>query len=506
MRKTPQRLWVRGALAGALILGVAGCGTDTEGESTPAATEMSVLTGSEPRSLNCAEVFPFDQMVSVAFVERLAPTDEDFQPTKDGLVDDWEQTTPTTWRLRTRDGITFSNGEPWNAEALKFSLDTLRTTEGSVTAYFQTITDVKVEDERQVTVTTAAPSNAVPALLAFGCGFPPDYYGKVGASGFGEKPIGTGPYVMQSWERGQQVTAARNENYWGGSPKLEQITWKFVPDQTTQVNLLTTGGGDVALNLPTERLKDVETAGFRVITTKSGNQQNIQMNTTHGQLASPELRKAVAMAIDRDAIVEVILGGNGVGADVTTKLFPDIFGTSGSSDIGFDKDAARKLVKAAGGAKVTLHYTVGRYPKDQDVAEAVAGMLSDVGFDVERDPLDGANFFAMKSDPGFDGLWIAAGAATLSHPDVLVNAFLGSRPAKQYCPGEEYDADGTAGLAAPTPDEAAAIYTRIEDRALNQDLCFVPLYVAKALTGTKEGVEIRRGYDTLIDYRTLGWN
>ncbi|MBS4754537.1 ABC transporter substrate-binding protein [Nocardioides sp. zg-ZUI104] len=493
------------ALAGVLMLGAAACGdSDTKSTGGSGSPEMSVLTGGEPRSMNCAVVSAFDQMVSTAFVERLAPTDDDFQPTKDGLVDEWEQTAPTEWRLRAREGVTFSNGEEWNAEALKFSLDTLRTTEGSVTAFFQPFTEVTVEDASHVKVATAEPTTAVPALLAFGCGFPPAYYQEVGAEGFGQKPIGTGPYVMETWDSGQQVTAVANGAYWGGTPKLKKLTWKFVPDQTTRVNLLTGDGGDVALDVPVERIAEIEGAGFEIRESETGNQQNIQMNAESGQLASVELRKAVAMAIDRDAIVEAIFQ-NGAGATATSKFFPGVYGTTTESDFSFDEAAAKDLVKSAGGGKLTLHYTVGRYPKDQDVAEAVAGMLTNVGFDVERVPMDGSEFFAKKSDPGFDGLWIAAGAAVLPHPDVLVGAFLGSRPAKDYCSGDSYDAAGKAGLAAGSPEELSTIYSEMEDQVLNKDVCFAPLYVAKGLTGAREGVEIRRGYDTLIDYRTLGW-
>lgn len=78
--------------------------------------------------MNCAEVVAYDQMISSGFVERLVFTDAEFKPVKTGLVDDWKQTGPTTWQIHAREGVQFTNGEPWNAKALKFSLDTLRTT------------------------------------------------------------------------------------------------------------------------------------------------------------------------------------------------------------------------------------------------------------------------------------------------------------------------------------------------------------------------------------------
>lgn len=512
MMKRHLRHGLVGALALTLMLGAAACAPsspndneDPNGSGKPASTEMSILTGGEPRSMNCAAVVAYDQMVGLSISERLVPTDENFQPTKDGIVDEWERLSPTEWRLHAREGVEFSNGEAWNAEALKFSLETLRTTEGGVRAFFQPFSDVVVEDEQNVKLTTVEPLSAVPAILAFGCGFPPAYYQEVGGDEFGRAPIGTGPYVMEKWESGQQVTAVANENYWGGTPRLTKLTWKFVPDQSTRTNLLLSGGGDVALDIPIDRVGDVETAGLAAISMATGDQRNIQMNAESGQLESRALREAVAKAINRDLLVEAILGGEGIGAEATDKFFPPVFDTTVSSDFTYDPDGAKALVAAEGGAKITLTYTIGRYAKDQDVAEAVVGMLEAVGFEVERVPLDGSEFFAKKSNPGFDGLWIAAGAAVLPHPDVLVGAFLGTRPAKQYCADPEYDELGTAGLAAQSPEELTEVYSTMEDRVLNEDICFVPLYISKGVTATAEGVEIRRGIDTLIDYRTLGW-
>lgn len=507
MKSLRLRGTVVGSLAVSVALVISGCQTNTASSegSNSNRTDMTVLTGGEPRSMNCAVVSAFDQMISTAFVERLVPTDDDFTPTKEGLVDEWEQTGPTSWELHAREGVEFSNGEPWNAEALKFSLDTLRTTEGSVMAFFAPFAKVTVADEQTVKVETSEPTTAVPALLAFGCAFPPKYYQKVGVEGFGQKPLGTGPYVLEAWDSGQQVTATRNTAYWNGTPKLEKVTWKFVPDQTTRLNLLVSGGGDVALDIPVDRIADVEGAGLEVRTSRTGNQQNIQMNKESGPLQSLELRQAVAMSIDREGIVDTLFGGEGVGAEVTDQWFPPAFGTTGSSKFDYDPDRAKELVKSAGGGKLTLHYTVGRYPKDQEVGEAVAGMLSNVGFEVNRVPMDGSEFFAKKSDPGFDGLWIAAGAAVLPHPDVLVHAFLGSAPTTKYCTGDFYDEQGAKGLAAQSEEELKAIYSSIEDRVLNEDVCFAQLYVVNGLTGLEKDVDFRAGYDTLVDYRVLGW-
>ncbi|MBS4754565.1 hypothetical protein KG112_17280 [Nocardioides sp. zg-ZUI104] len=211
------------------------------------------------------------------------------------------------------------------------------------------------------------------------------------------------------------------------------------------------------------------------------------------------------MAVDRDVIIDAVLGGKGVGAESAEKFFPPVFATNGKSELAYDPDAARKLVEGAGEAKVTLRYTVGRYSKDKEVGEAVAGMLESVGFDVKRVEMDGAEFFAKKSTPGSTGSGSPPVRPSPRHPDVLVHAFLGSAPTTKYCAGDFYDTAGAAGLAASAPAELTRLYTEIENRVLNEDVCFVPLYLSNGISWTRSGVNLETGYDTLVNYRTLSW-
>jgi len=466
---------------------------------------MAILVGGEPRSMNCALGVAFDQVVSTAFVERLVPTDDDFAPTQGGLVASWEQIADTTWRLKVREGVEFSNGERWDAEALKFSLETMRETEGIAAAFFTAFDDFRVIDPYTLDATTTVHTSAVPALLSFGCAFPPEYYKEVGADGFGRKPIGTGPYVLDEWLSGEQVRASANSKYWRGSPKLSSVVWKFVPNQTTRLNLLISGGGDLALDIPVDRIADVEDSGLKVHAARTGNLQQIGMNKEEPPLDSLELRQAVAMAIDRDAIVEHIFRGDGVGAVATDQFFPSVYNAVADVEADYDPDRARELVSAAGGARLPFHYTVGRYPKDQEVGEAIAGMLTNVGFEVEMLPMDGSEFFAKKLEPGFSGLWSSGTPAVIPHPDVLVGALLGSSPARDYCTGADYDNWRSAGLEASDERERSAIYSRVAEEVLNEDVCFSSLYLANNIVGMVDGMTFRAGYDTLIDYTRLGW-
>lgn len=490
----------------AAALGVTASVSLSAGASAPDGGELRILTYGEPRSMNCAVVVAYDQIISTAFVERMVTTDADYQPTKDGLVSDWERVDDRTWRVTAREGVTFSNGEAWNAEALQFSIETHRVTDGSVKSFFAPIESTAVVDDHVVEIVTTEPNNAIPAILAFGCGFPPEYYESVGADGFGLAPLGTGPFVLEEWTPGQGVRATAHADYWRGAPQLDRISWTFVADESARTDLLLTGEGDLALNLPFDRVDEIEAAGLSTLILASGTQLNIQMNKEAPPFDDPALREAVQLAVDPGLIVESLFGGDGVGATTAPGFFPPVYQTSAEELPAPDMDAARELVASTGESPaVTLRYTQGRYPKDAVVAEAVAGLLEEAGFTVERVPLDGSEFFAQKNTPpGFDGLWIAAGAAVLPHPVVLSNAFLSSAATTQYCTNVRYDELNVEGMAAADDVAMREAYTEVENIVLHEDRCFMPLYSLTNVYGfVPELTGLNPQFDTLLNYWEL---
>ena len=112
-------------------------------------------------------------------------------------------------------------------------------------------------DEYTVDIVTDEPNPIVPESLAFLHLLPPAYYTEVGSDGFSQAPVGTGPFVFTEWEKGIHIKLKANPDYWGGAPKLEEVTFKPGPEATTRVAMLETGEADLISNVPPELINRI---------------------------------------------------------------------------------------------------------------------------------------------------------------------------------------------------------------------------------------------------------
>lgn len=504
----------RAAMLAAAFITITACsGSGSSSSSEPAAAEprpggeLSFVLATEPSTLNPIIGVNQDRIVATAFIDRLVGTDKSGQPAKTGIATGWQQPDPQTWRFTLKSGVAFSNGEPLDAGAAAFSIQTTLKETGSLKTLFSVITAASAPDPATLEVKTKVPTNAIPALLTSLWLFPPKYYAQVGGKQFGQAPIGSGPFKFESWEPGKKIRAVRNDGHWRGKPYLDAIAWTFAPDASTRVGLLTSGAAMVVQNLTTADQKGLASNSkvniHRVNTTGT---MGIGINIASGALGDLRLRQAMAMAIDRKAIVTAIFGGNGVGATVSPTFFPPIFnsGPTYPDSISYDLSKAQSLVKQVGGTpQINFTYTTNRYASDSDVGEAISGMLEKAGFKVTRTPLDGVSFFGKLNNAKapIDGAYMFTYVAVYPHQDVLVHTFFTSDATTHYCADPAFDGLSATGLSASTDAQRTQAYNQIEDRVLNKDVCWIPLYTVTLAYGESRKVHnFGAAIDQLVDY------
>lgn len=462
------------AIAMVLAMAAAGCAS---GQSASESSESEVASpagldgspsgdgsdagGAAPGTLTIAIDAPMDTLDPAAqnstgvmmrvmtMVESLTWLDEEgqLQPL---LATEWEASEDgLTWTFTLRDDVTFHDGETFNAEAVKFSLDRLLDpdTEAAQAGTFSQISEVRVVDDTHVEIVTDSPYPVLPRVLSqpmAGIISPASVEVAPNTLAHIEEPVGTGPYMFESHSADEALVVKANRNYWGDAPTYETQRWEIIPDASSRQAMLQTGEADIVWNPPaaslpslTEdesvRLEPVEYPGTLLI--------NINTQSDHQPLLQdPEVRKALSHAVNPDVLIDQLLSGAGIPAHgpVPSSMFGDC---DEAGHYEYDRDLARQMLADAGadGMEVTFYVPQGRYLNDFTVGEAIAGQLREVGLDVTiKPPTDFATFLGTVWSPlgerpdDIDLMMIGSGAVHLDASKAMYNFHSESLPPNGY--------------------------------------------------------------------------
>jgi len=305
------------------------------------------------------------------------------------LAESWELTEDQTgWRFHLREGIEFSNGEPFNADTVVFSLDRIVSEEfGADHAGFVSEYDhAEVVDDYTVDIFTEEPSVDFPFKLTFVVMVPPEYTGDFSPEGPMETDIavGTGPYVIVS-ESPDEVVLEKRDDYWGGETEgPDRVMIVNRPEAATAVAALQAGEVDIVEGVTS----DLVTDDFAYTTFDSRNKFTLQLNAQAGITANPLVREAIVNAIDQEGAREAFFGDEFSTAgrcQYVVEGFPDF--NPNLENQPYDPDRARELVQEADAEGATLRLAL---PADnfqqqaaQQAAELFKEQLEEVGFVVE---------------------------------------------------------------------------------------------------------------------------
>jgi peptide/nickel transport system substrate-binding protein len=305
----------------------------------------------------------------------------------------------TVWTLKLREGVQFHDGTPLNAEALKSNFDDYLTVPGAQTASAFDGVTMEVVDDLTVTYNLSAPDSSFPSVLTLSPGWP---FSPTAAAANGEdagaNPVGTGPFVFESWERDSRLVVSKNEDYWQeGLPHLDEIVFRPIPDEDTRMSSLETGDIDAMMSLRQSNIIELRDAegvdNYEQIGNSTGG--NI-FNTSEPPLDDIRVRRALAMATDQEQVIEVS-GGGGVVPPATQIFGPNdpYYSEQVAEDwIDYDVDAAAEELQGyiddpnrsdgkAAGEPVAVRYDCQPDPALVEVAQLYQAMWSSIGVEVE---------------------------------------------------------------------------------------------------------------------------
>jgi peptide/nickel transport system substrate-binding protein len=488
------------AMAMVLLILVLGAQPRASGAPRTPRDTLIVAQGFDPRCLSpLFGTAQQDKNVSGQVVERLVQFSPDALGFLPELAIRWEKTAPDTLRVHLRRGVRFTNGEEFNAQSAKYSLDQMLRAP-SLAFFVSVLKSVEVVDFYTVDVKAGGPTSERLILSALAMGsfqYPPQYTEQVGLlRGFCQRPVGTGPYKFAEWIKDDRVVFEANPDYWGGAPHIRRLIFRPIPEGSARVAALQAGDIDLSIDVPLDALERV--SGDPNLATHAIRGMRIFRLTTaakwEGPLQNKKVRQALQYAVDVDSIIRTLLKGRARKLD-GQPLTPEYFGyTQGLKPAPYDPERAKKMIGEAGfpnGFEITFKYPSGRYPQDKEISEVVAAQLLKVGVRTKQVVLEPGEFLTQLSQLGLRDMFYSG---SLPPPDAhfFYTQFMCNFRYAYWC---RPDFDAMVVKAASTADDRERLRLYREMALLLQDdPTGVPLFAPSDLYATAKNVAGWRPY------------
>ncbi|GHA34585.1 ABC transporter substrate-binding protein [Devosia pacifica] len=401
------------------------------------------------------------------------------------LATDWTVSDDgLTYTFNLREGVSFHDGSPFNAEAVKFNFDRMLDEEHPyydtgpfpLSFNFSSIEEVTVVDDMTVEFTLSQPFAPFLSNLASPTGLivSPTAVEEYGED-YGRNPSGTGAFKFEEWESNQRVVASRNEDYWDGAPSLEAVVFRPITDANTRVAEMLSGGIDVLVETPPDNVATFEQdANFVVHEAVGPHVWYAMLNMNDGPFTDQRVRQAVNYAVNKESLVNDVLQGT---AAVAAGPIPPAFNWAYNEDVDpypYDPDMARQLLEEAGiedGTELTFFVTEGGSGMLDPVpmGTAIQADLAAVGLDVNIETYEW-NTFLSEVNPGLEGKADMAEMAWMTtDPDTLPALTLtsGAFPDEggfnsSYYSNEEVDELVQQAREATDREERGELYKQIQ--------------------------------------------
>ncbi|MFB3818598.1 MAG: ABC transporter substrate-binding protein [Candidatus Methylomirabilales bacterium] len=436
-----------------------------------------------------------------------------------GLATSIKSLNPTTWELKLRQGVKFHNGEPFNAEAVKFTIERVLNPETkSVTrGNFTWIKEVKTVDDYTVQLLTAKPFPAAPEFLTLAYIVPPKYLKQVGNDEFSRKPVGTGPYKHVEWKKAEHLIVEANPNYWKDSPKgmpqIKTIVFRTIPETTTQIAELLSGGVDLIRNVPPDQIELVKASpNARVSATKILRVNSLILDSagraSQTPLTNQKVREALAHAINTDELISKILGG--YAERTATGVNPLHFGFDPSvKPHAYDPERAKKLLAEAGypnGFEITFNTYSGTITSVDQMADAITGYLAKVGIKAKRRHIEDVGTWTKSGQEGkMEGIqYYSWGSNSIFDADAIMYALTYSKEPLSYTKDPALDALLDEGRTQTDPKKRLEAYAKAQ-KLVHEKAYWIPINIQYTIEGVNKGLNYEASSDEMMRVYRASW-
>lgn len=479
----------------AFILALAGCrpdagaGDSAAGPPTPGGTVVvGVRTdfgGFNPITNNDQYT---DEVIKYALFTPLVRYDEDLEVAP-YLAESWELEGDTAVVFRLVQGLRWHDGQPVTAEDVKFTFDLAKnpvTASLIGSAYLSEVASATVVDPHTIRFDFVRPH--AQALEDFWWAPIPKHLlegvdpAELRTAPFNRNPVGSGPYRFVEWRANDRVVIERNPDFpesLGGPPYLDRVVFRVIPEPATMLTELMTGGVQVDIPVAPSQVREIEGArGLELFSFPSRTVYYLGWNTRRAPFDRPEVRRALAHAVDRDELIAGLLHGHGTPATSPipplspyspTDVEPTPYDTARANALldsaGWSGRNAQGIRTNAAGQPLSFQLLVSDDPLNRSIVEAIQAQLRRVGVDARIQVLEFQTLLAQHRGREFDAVfhnWVLDNFQVASAPSALFHsrwaATPGSANRSSYA-NPRADTLLEAGAAATDPETARRIWT-----------------------------------------------
>ena len=471
-----------------------GCGDNSneDNEDNTNATKNTLVFGLNGDPVSLDPSVTFDQNSMLLFwniYDRLIQRTEDGEMLP-GLAEKWEWNGDyTQLAIKLREGVKFHNGAELTAEDVQFSLDYVYA--GICSSYHPNYVNCEVEDQYNLTINYSAPTPSAIDYLAM-----PNFsilckeYTEAMGEEYAMSPVGTGPYMYQDRMSGDYIKFTAFEDYYQGPPAIKELTFKVFLDTDAAIIALETGSLDCLSHAPLsykEYIMDSADLAWYGTSMQSLAWVGFQYDSEYWN--DRDLRLAVAYGIDRDAMIQGALEGNGT--PNYSVLLP---GNAGYDEnyVSYERDvekAKEHLAQSSKGGGYTEVITVGEQADNKRPAEIFQDSMAEVGINIELNVVDRSLFLQNLLGPDWSMALCGPYVSMMHTPNYLWGIFHSSST-NSYGRTKDPEVDRLLeeGLSA-SGDEQAEIYAQMNEYMTKEAVIVIPTYLREAALIANKGLQ-----------------
>lgn len=441
-----------------------------------------------------------DNTVQKTIMEGLVAFDEEMNIVPKLATDYKVNKDATEFTFTLREGVKFHDGEDFNAEAVKANFERISDKKNNLKRYtlFASIDKIEVLDDYKVKIILKEPFASMMNNFAHPAALMQSPKSLASGDNIARKPVGTGPYVFESWDSSDIIKVKKNADYWGDAPAANSITFKPVVENGSRTAMLQTGEADFAYPIPTEQIDALKKANVDVVSSDSIVMNYLSMNVAKKPFDNPKVREAISYAINKDNLVKVVYSDYAKKA--TSVISESTTFYAAQKEQPYDVEKAKALLKEAGledGFSTTIWATnTTNYIK---AMEFIQQSLAEINIDVKVEPMENGTLESALWEPKgpkdskvemYFGGWgpSTAEADWGIRPVFATESFPPNSYNISYYSNKDVDESLQAALRTSDEKERRYIYSKIQ-KTLWEENVWVPAANPNNIYGKKKNLE-----------------